>query len=91
MRAMGKNTFPTLLTTRATMLGPLTRNDLCFAGAGYILLSILNLSGILSLLVIVAGLIGLRHLRRVLPRGFFTHLTDATDLQWAKNLKGVRR
>ena len=88
---MGKNTFPTLLTAKATMLGPLTRNDLCFAGAGYILLSFLAVSGIFSLLIIVAGIFGLRRARRILPAGFFARLSDPVHLQWSKNFKGVRR
>ena len=90
MRAMDNDTFPALLTTRATMLGPLTRNDLCFAGVGYMVLSMSAVSGIFSLLIIVAMLISLRRLRRILPRGFFAHLHDPVHIQWAKKFKEVR-
>ena len=40
------STFPTLLGAKATMLGGLTRVDLCVAGGGYMVLSMFTTSGI---------------------------------------------
>ena len=87
---MNKNTFPTLLATKATMFGGLTRIDLCTAGGAHIIFSLLDLSGIVSLLAIVALLLTLRRLRRLLPKGFFSHLNDPVLLPWAERLKEAK-
>jgi hypothetical protein len=77
--------YPKLLTTKATMLGVLTRDDIALVGLCYLFLGLIKVSGILSLLIIAFVLIGSSFLKRYLKKGFLKnsidHLFNQTSLK----------
>lgn len=79
--------YPKLLTTKATMLGVLTRDDIALVGICYLFLSLLKVSGILSLLIIAFVLIGSSFIKRYLKKGFLKNLIDhlLSQSAWRKN------
>ena len=68
--------FPKFLTVKATMLGALTRDDIALVGFCYLFLSLIKVSGILSLFIITLTLITSYFIKRSLKKGFIQNLID---------------
>jgi hypothetical protein len=71
---MSKNCYPTLLNKKATMLGSLTRYDLIAVGLCYLFLSMMNVTGIYSLIINTCLVLVLKIIKQKFQVGFFLHL-----------------
>ncbi|PIP92552.1 MAG: hypothetical protein COW00_00085 [Bdellovibrio sp. CG12_big_fil_rev_8_21_14_0_65_39_13] len=83
---MNKATFPTLLKSRATILGNFTRFDLVILGGSYLILSWMKVSGILSLAINAFLYFILKLIENKFPKGFFLGLRGKQMLIWSYKL-----
>jgi len=74
--------FPTLLNKKAKILAGMNRMDLMFLGGGYLLLSWLRVSGILSLILNALLLLVVKLVTRKLPKGFVRELFASRKFLW---------
>jgi len=81
---MSRNSYPTLLNKKATMLGSLTRYDLSAVGICYLILSWMKVSGIYSLLINALLLLILRIIKQRFQVGFFLHLNGDRFIKTTK-------
>ena len=79
--------FPTLLHKRARIIGSLTRLDLILLGLNYLLLSFLNVPGIMALLSNIALLLAIKLIQRHIPRGFLKFIDTPREYLWAYSLE----
>ncbi|PIP93489.1 MAG: hypothetical protein COW00_14615 [Bdellovibrio sp. CG12_big_fil_rev_8_21_14_0_65_39_13] len=86
---MSRATFPTLLKSRATLLGNFTRLDLLILGGSYLTLSFFKVSGILSLGINAVLYMSLKLIERHLPKGYFKGLLCTRYLPWSYQLGGL--
>lgn len=80
---MSKARFPTLLKSKATIMGSLTRFDLVILGGCYLVLSWMKVSGLLSLGINAFVFLLLKLIDRNLPKGFFQGLRSDRWLKWS--------
>ncbi len=80
---MSKSTFPTLLKSKATIMGNFTRFDLVILGACYLILSWMKVSGLLSLGINSFVYLILKFVERNLPKGFFQSIKAKKNLRWS--------
>ena len=80
---MSKSTFPTLLKSKATIMGNFTRFDLVILGACYLILSWMKVSGLLSLGINAFVYLILKLMERNLPKGFFQAIKSKRSLNWS--------
>ena len=83
------SSFPTMLKNKATFLGSLTRFDLIILGCVFMILSIIEVSSLVALLINVTVLILIKFLQKKLPKGFFRLVKDDTHLPWAYKLEDI--
>lgn len=83
---MSKAIFPTMLTKKATLLSRLTRVDLLVVGVTYMGLSLIKVSGTLSLFIIVLILVLLKFFQKNFNKGFFRFLGSEKLLPWRYRL-----
>ncbi len=86
---MNKACFPTLLNSKATILGAFTRFDLVILGGSYLILSWMKVSGFISLLINALVYMMLKLMERKLPKGFFKGLRSRKVLKWNYELGKV--
>lgn len=79
---MSKAIFPTLLKSKATIMGSLTRFDLVILGGCYLVLSWMKVSGLLSLGINTFVFLILKLVDRNLPNGFIKGLRNRRILKW---------
>ena len=80
---MSKTSFPTLLKSKATIMGNFTRLDLVVLGGCYLLLSWMKVSGLLSLGINAFIYLVLKLMERNLPKGFFRAIKVNRSLNWS--------
>ena len=83
---MSKSSFPTLLESKATILGNFTRVDLVVLGSCYLALSWMKVSGILSLAINVLVYLILKYAERNLPKGFIQGLRGKRLQNWGHKI-----
>jgi len=86
---MGKAMFPTLLTKKATMFGSLTRFDLGVMGGMYLILSWINVSGLVAVGINAAILIAIKLVQKWVRPGFFKLFRSETRLEWSKEWRDL--
>lgn len=79
---MNNSSFPTLLESKATILGNFTRVDLVVLGSCYLALSWMKVSGILSLAINAIVYLLLKFAERNLPKGFIQGLRGKRLIGW---------
>ena len=87
---MGRATFPTLLTKKATMFGSLTRFDLGVMGGLYLVFSWMKVSGLIAISINVCALILIKLTQHWFRPGFFKFLSGETQLEWRVNWNNGR-
>lgn len=88
---MNRGSYPTLLSSRACLLGGLTRFDLVALALMYLLLAQLKLPSLLSLAINALFLVVLKIMQRLLARGFWRFLHADKVLRWHGKLGAVCR
>jgi len=88
---MNRGSYPTLLSSRARLLGGLTRIDLVALALMYLLLAQLKLPSLLSLAINVLFLVVLKIVQRLLARGFWRFLYAGKVLKWHGRLGAICR
>ena len=88
---MSQGSYPTLLSSRARLLGGLTRSDLVALGLMYLLLAQLKIPSLLALGLNAAFLVLLKLMQRRLARGFWRLLNAPKVKPWHGRLGGVCR
>jgi len=83
---MSESIFPTLLKSRATIIGNFTRFDFVILGGSYLILSWFKVSGILSLAINASLYFILKLIENKLPKGFFLGLRGKRMLLWSYKL-----
>ncbi len=83
---MSKSSFPTLLESKATILGNFTRVDLVVLGSCYLALSWMKVSGILSLGINAIVYFLLKYAERNLPKGFMQGLRSKELQDWSHKI-----
>ena len=88
---MNRGSYPTLLSSRARLLGGLTRFDLVALALMYLLLAQLKLPSLLSVAINALFLVGLKIMQRLLARGFWRFLHADKSLKWHGKLGDICR
>ena len=88
---MNKSQFPTMLKTKATLLGSLTRFDLGIVGGAYLLLSYFNIAGLWALAINAVLLGAIKFAQKQFTKGFLTGLRGERQLPWAYKLGDLKK